>query len=223
MQQLFILFLATITLMTFSNSNAMTISAESNVVKKTADISQFKEFIFVSNHKYEDAEKLVQDMEQAAIDSQTNKISLGNLIDFSKEREDLALQGTINLKFSGANQVSSLIEQIADQTLFHLGLPFTNANRELYQEKISNAFINLKEQEHMDWFDIHSDGDSNSPTTYTYNMVFLIERDAVFLALPLILTVEIDTTEEKVLNLTKNDFINYELRQRGLRIMQLVN
>ncbi|NDI34565.1 hypothetical protein [Chengkuizengella sediminis] len=189
---------------------------------ETTDTSYFKEFIFVEEEKMQEAQKLSLDIQQAAMDVETNEIQLGNVIDFTQNREDLALAGTLNLTFESEMTTDTAVHQAATMILFHLELEPTEQNLELYEAAISEAFLNLKDQVDNHWMNIISDPHSKNHTTYTYNMIFLVEKESVLLALPFIFTTELNASKEQVLNLSGNESFHFKVALKGVKMIKII-
>lgn len=202
-------------LMALAESNI----AESNepLIHNEAGFPGFKEIIYVGDDKLQDAQNLASAIQKAAVNNETNKIELGNLLDFVRDNKNLALSNTINVSFDSKTSTAELINKIASAVLIILGLPVDEQNLIQYESAISQAFYNLRCQLYNNWFSITSS--SLSETSYVYNILFLTEKENMLFALPLILTVELDTSKEGMLNQTPKNIFSYKIKLKGLKIM----
>ncbi|NBI29167.1 hypothetical protein [Chengkuizengella marina] len=181
------------------------------------DSPRFKEVILVGEEKLAEARQLSLDIQQAAVDAETDEISLGNLLGFTQERADLVYAGALNVDVEKRITTTQAFEETAATILPALGI---TQNVDLYQAAISEAFIQLQDQVGNRWFTILSNG-PNQHTTYTYNMLFLVEKGSLLMALPLILTVDLDASKEKVLQLRGHEIFDFKIGLQGLEIMKM--
>lgn len=184
--------------------------------------SKFNEYIFVSDGLIESAKTLSSDL-QMLVNNDNLQFQTKKMLNFIKEQENLGLMGTLKHSIDEENiKTSDLIEKITLLTIENLKLESNDTNVEKYKAIISNIFLNLIVQNDCGWLVIDSNYSEFDPiTTYTYNVLFTVEKNGIIFSLPLNFKITINGSTDDVLTISNDDKFDYKLEINGLKILKI--
>lgn len=184
--------------------------------------SKFNEYIFVSDGLIESAKTLSSDL-QMLVNNDNLQFQTKKMLNFVKEQENLGLMGTLKHSIDEENiKTSDLIEKITLLTIENLKLESNDTNVEKYKAIISNIFLNLIVQNDCGWLVIDSNYSEFDPiTTYTYNVLFTVEKNGIIFSLPLNFKITINGSTDDVLTISNDDKFDYKLEINGLKILKI--
>lgn len=184
--------------------------------------SKFNEYIFVSDGLVESAKTLSSDL-QMLVNNDNLQFQTKKMLNFIKEQENLGLMGTLKHSIDEENiKTSDLIEKITLLTIENLKLESNDTNVEKYKAIISNIFLNLIVQNDCGWLVIDSNYSEFDPiTTYTYNVLFTVEKNGIIFSLPLNFKITINGSTDDVLTISNDDKFDYKLEINGLKILKI--
>ncbi|WP_113675025.1 hypothetical protein [Vallitalea guaymasensis] len=183
---------------------------------------KFNEYIFVSDCLIESAKTLSSDL-QMLVNNDNLQFQTKKMLNFIKEQENLGLMGTLKHSIDEENiKTSDLIEKITLLTIENLKLESNDTNVEKYKAIISNIFLNLIVQNDCGWLVIDSNYSEFDPiTTYTYNVLFTVEKNGIIFSLPLNFKITINGSTDDVLTISNDDKFDYKLEINGLKILKI--
>lgn len=183
---------------------------------------KFNEYIFVSDGLIESAKTLSSDL-QMLVNNDNLQFQTKKMLNFIKEQENLGLMGTLKHSIDEENiKTSDLIEKITLLTIENLKLESNDTNVEKYKAIISNIFLNLIVQNDCGWLVIDSNYSEFDPiTTYTYNVLFTVEKNGIIFSLPLNFKITINGSTDDVLTISNDDKFDYKLEINGLKILKI--
>ncbi|QUH31627.1 hypothetical protein [Vallitalea guaymasensis] len=183
---------------------------------------KFNEYIFVSDGLIESAKTLSSDL-QMLVNNDNLQFQTKKMLNFIKEQENLGLMGTLKHSIDEENiKTSDLIEKITLLTIENLKLESNDTNVEKYKAIISNIFLNLIVQNDCGWLVIDSNYSEFNPiTTYTYNVLFTVEKNGIIFSLPLNFKITINGSTDDVLTISNDDKFDYKLEINGLKILKI--
>jgi len=184
--------------------------------------SKFNEYIFVSDGLIESAKTLSSNL-QMLVNNDNLQFQTKKMLNFIKEQENLGLMGTLKHSIDEENiKTSDLIEKITLLTIENLKLESNDTNVEKYKAIISNIFLNLIVQNDCGWLVIDSNYSEFDPiTTYTYNVLFTVEKNGIIFSLPLNFKITINGSTDDVLTISNDDKFDYKLEINGLKILKI--
>ncbi|GMQ57051.1 hypothetical protein AN1V17_14450 [Vallitalea sediminicola] len=183
---------------------------------------KFNEYIFVSDGLIESAKTLSSDL-QKLVNNDNLQFQTKKMLNFIKEQKNLGLIGTLKQSIDEENiKTSDLIEKITLLTIENLKLESNDTNVEKYKAIISNIFLNLIVQNDCGWLVIDSNYSEFDPiTTYTYNVLFTVEKNGLIFSLPLNFKTTINGSTDDVLTISNDDKFDYKLEINGLKILKI--
>ncbi|WP_164931564.1 hypothetical protein [Longirhabdus pacifica] len=196
-------------------------SVNGNIVSlsETVKSEEFRRFHDVGVDRVEGASLLMSKLQEGSLDETRSKMDFSSMIKFIQTQHDLAVTGTLKHSLSSSATVSETIDQVTDLVLSNLGLELTDKNKLEYRKVIKKAFIGLWSQEDEKWFHLSSANNENS--SYSYFLMFVVERNGLLFTLPLELEVTANTSEFGILHMNENNTFNFDINLTGLKVLKM--
>lgn len=182
----------------------------------------FQENILVQETSIENARALTTQFQEHGQDELSQQVDFAKLIEFVKEKKGTALIGSINKEIKGSHKAEEIIEQVTETILRALSQEVNEDNMALYAPLVAKSFTDLLEQNDKPWFNMTTIGTYYNPSTqYTYNTLFVVEKNHILLMVPVKFTVVANISEDETLTISPEDKHDYKVHIEALKIISL--
>ncbi|WP_107758621.1 delta-endotoxin CytB [Dickeya sp. Secpp 1600] len=161
---------------------------------------------------------------QDAINGENLEFNFDKAIELVKNHPEMAIIGTINQSIvKQNNQVSAMVDDVMKllDTVVGVVLDKESPTYKKFANTIEQGFTNLDAQKEGRW--IFWNKESESKTTYTYNILFAIanqDTGSVMAAAPIGLTITVDVDKQQVLWITTKDKHNYSVNVKSITVVE---
>jgi len=191
----------------------------------TKDTANYHEIFQVDPQHLSQALRLAKSF-QGAISPNDLNFNYEKALEIAKDIPNSGVVHTTNHTIiQQFEQLSNIIEQIKESVKTMLGLSVSSPNFwSAVETTITNTFTNLNTQQNEKWISWKNVDSSN--TRYYYNILLSIqsaETGGVIAILPISFDISVNVSKEKLLFFTIKDSARYEVKMKGLTLVQILN